>query len=70
MASPKDEYNNVLLDKIMELRSRHNYMDGAMRYFAESEINPGMEELLLKKAEVLTLMEIARLMSISHQRPS
>lgn len=70
MTNPNDNYNDVLLDKIMELRSRNNFSDGALRYFAEATMNPGMEEILLKKAEVLALLEIARLINITHQRPS
>lgn len=64
-----DSYQDQLIDKVMELRSRPNYMDGAMRYYAEAELNPGMEKALLEKAKVLTLMEIARLMNMVTQRP-
>lgn len=70
MTNPADDYNDVLLDKIMELRSRPNYADGALRYFAESEMNAGdLEKLLLEKAKVLAMMEIARLLNMITSRP-
>lgn len=70
MTSPAEDYNDVLLDKIMELRSRPNYADGALRYFAEAEINAGdLEKVLLEKAKVLAMMEIARLLNMMTSRP-
>lgn len=66
----EQDYNDLLLDKIMELRSRPNYMDSAIRYYAEVELNPGMEDVLLEKTKVLALLEIARLLNMMTQRPS
>ena len=69
MTDQNDDYNDVLLDKIMELRSRNNYMDGSLRYLAESEMNPGMEQHLLEKSKVLALLEVARLLNMMTNRP-
>jgi hypothetical protein len=68
-----EDYNDVLLDKIMELRSRPNHADGAIRFFAEAELNalnPELEAILLKKAQVLAVLELARLVNLMNQRPS
>lgn len=68
MTDPQD-YNDALLDKIMHWRSLPNYADSAVRYLAEAELNPGAEEVFLRKAEVLSLMEIWRLLGhISQNR--
>jgi glycerol-3-phosphate dehydrogenase len=64
-----DDYNDVLLDKIMEMRSKPNFADGAVRYLAEAEMNPNSEDILLRKANTYALLEIARLLNMIHQRP-
>jgi len=65
-----DDYNDVLLDKIMQWRKLPNYADSAIRYLCESELNPGQEDLFLKKAQVCAMLEVSRLIDLANQRPS
>lgn len=69
MSEPVDDYNDVLLDKIMEWRSLPNFADSAIRYLCESEMNPHKEELYLQKAQVLANLEMARVLALLHQYP-
>lgn len=69
MQNSEDEYNDVLLDKIMQWRTLPNFADSAIRYLSEAELNPGQEDLYLKKAQVLATLEMARLINLMNQRP-
>lgn len=64
-----DDYNDVLLDKIMEWRSLTNFSDSAIRYLCEADLNPGREEFYLQKAQVLAHLEMARMLNLWHQNP-
>lgn len=64
----EENYHNALLDKIMGWKSLPNYADSALRYFAESELNPGLEDQYLQKAQVLATLELARVVNLINQK--
>jgi hypothetical protein len=69
MQNNEDDYNDILLDKIMQWRSLPNYADSAIKYLCEAELNPGQEDLFLKKAQVMAMLEMSRLLNQMNQRP-
>jgi hypothetical protein len=64
MNQDDNDYNDVLIDKMLQWRSLPSYSDSALRFFCEAEMNPGREELYLQKAQVMAVLELARQVSL------
>jgi len=62
MQNNEDDYNDVLLDKIMQWKSLPNFGDSAIKFLCEAELNPGQEDIYLKKAQVLATLELANVL--------
>jgi hypothetical protein len=62
------DYSDVLLDKMLQWKSVSNYHDSALRFFCESEMNPGREELFLQKAQVMATLELSRQIAVWSQK--
>lgn len=61
--SAQDDYNDVLIDKMLQWRSMSNFGDASLRFFCEAELNPGSEEKFLQMSQSMALLEIARQLS-------